>query len=91
MKPSKKNEILAAVKRVSGHYERFRNESKKVEKLIKPYYDRAIILKDKKMLNYLIDITQPISKDGIRAYGDFIGRFYLFLALTEIEAKKKKK
>ena len=94
MKLSKKTEasIIKDVNEIADAYDVYRNLSYKLDKRLQKHVLKAIDNKDTDLLNSLIDLTCPMSKTGAsRASGDFVGRFYLFLAVTELNAEKEKK
>jgi len=89
---SQEKSIKQLTQKVVDAYEVFRALSLKLDRKVEPINIKANKENDKDTVNKLIDLTTPIGKSGAGlSYGEYIGRFYLFGSICEIEEALKKK
>lgn len=87
MKVSKKtqDQIKALTKSVEAKYDKYREESALLDEIVSPYLKKAVKTKDENLINQLLNLTEPNKTSG-----GYIGRYYIFLASSEIDAELKK-
>lgn len=85
-----KDAIISEVNKMADAYAVFEAMSVKMDKKMQKYTKKAMDNNDSELMNQLIDITVPMTPTGQMRHGEYHGRLYLYMAISEIDAKIRK-